>query len=58
MTGKENLENFSDLIIRLHELARTVSDPDLSLELRQLADRLAKTGNKYHQLTQTQQAQE
>ena len=52
ITERENLENFSDLIIRLHNLARTVSDPQLSLELKQLADRLATTGNKYHQLSQ------
>lgn len=45
---KKNLE-FSDCIIKLHELARTIKDPVESKQVRLLADELAKIGNRLHE---------
>jgi hypothetical protein len=39
-------KNFSDHIIGLHELARSVTDYEESLEIRKLANELAKIGNR------------
>jgi len=39
-------KNFSDHIIGLHELARSVTDHEESLEIRKLANELAKIGNR------------
>mgnify|MGYP003353168995 CR=1 FL=1 len=36
----------SDLIIELHNLARTIEDSEESLRVRLLADELAKIGNR------------
>ena len=40
--------SFSEAIIEVHSLASKVSDADLSMELRKVADRLAVLGNRYH----------
>ena len=45
---KKNLE-FSDCIIKLHELARTIEDPVESNQVRMIADELAKIGNRLHE---------
>lgn len=42
---KKNLE-FSECIIKLHELARTIEDPVESHNVRNLANELAKIGNR------------
>jgi hypothetical protein len=42
---KKNLE-ISDCIIQLHALAGTIEDPVESLQIRKLADELAKIGNR------------
>ena len=38
--------NISDLIIEIHNLARTIEDSEESLRVRLLADELAKIGNR------------
>jgi hypothetical protein len=40
--------SFADAIIEVHSLASSISDADLSFELRKVADRLAVLGNRYH----------
>lgn len=42
---KKKLE-FSDCIIQLHKLARTIEDPKESLKVIKLADELAQIGNR------------
>lgn len=39
---------FSEAIIEVHSLASSISDADLSIEVRKVADRLAVLGNRYH----------
>jgi hypothetical protein len=39
---------FSDMIIRLHYLARNIEDHEESIKVRLLADELAKIGNRLH----------
>ena len=39
------MKTITDLIIELHNLARTIEDPEESLRIRLLADDLAKIGN-------------
>lgn len=41
--------SFSDAIIEVHSLASKVPDVDMGVELRQIADRLARLGNIYHE---------
>ena len=43
------MKNISDLIIELHELARTMEDFEESIKVRYLADELAKIGNRFHE---------
>lgn len=41
--------SFGEVIIEVHTLATKVDDTDISFELRQVANRLAKLGNQYHE---------
>ena len=39
---------FSDTIIAIHTLSSKIDDPEISREIRILADKLARIGNEYH----------
>jgi hypothetical protein len=39
----------SDLIIEIHDLARTIEDSEERLRVRLLADELAQVGNRLHE---------
>jgi hypothetical protein len=43
-----NSISFAQAIIDVHTIASKVEYTDISMELRQLADRLAQLGNQYH----------
>lgn len=48
MSTGECMINYSDVIIAMHNLARSEKDSELSMKLRFLADEVAKIGNEAH----------
>lgn len=47
---REAVRDFELLIQRIYKLSVTVDDPELALELKLMADRLASTNDRYHRL--------
>jgi len=48
LTAEKSIPQFGEMIMKLHNLARTIDDADISFKVRMLADQLARIGNEYH----------
>ena len=44
----EVYHKISDLLVKIHEVAREIEDHDISWRVRMVADNLAKVGNELH----------